>query len=450
MPKMLMLVLALVGATMGAAHAASGPTVAHFTLANGLEVVVVPDHRAPVVTHMIWYKVGAADETAGKSGLAHFLEHLMFKGTDKYPADTFSQTVAEIGGQENAFTSSDYTGYYQRVPREHLKEMMAMEADRITGLKLTDDVVKPELQVVLEEQNMRVANNPSGRLSEQMDAALYLNHPYGRPVIGWRQEIEKLDSTDALDFYRRFYTPNNAIVVIAGDVTPDEVKTMAEETYGKVAPRIAIGPRMRPKEPVQEASRTVTLADARVEQPSVSRIYLVTSSTTAKSGEDEALDVLARVLGSSSTGRLYRTLVVDKGVALNAGAYYSSTALDYGKFGIYASPKPGHTLQDAEAAMDAVVADVIDNGITGEELDRAKNRLIADSVYAQDNQATLARWFGAALATGETVDQVLTWADRIHAVSADAVRDAARRWLDRRWSVTGYLVKNLKPEEKRS
>jgi zinc protease len=449
-PKMLILVLALVGAAIGAAHGASGPNVAHFTLANGLEVVVVPDHRAPVVTHMIWYKVGAADETAGKSGLAHFLEHLMFKGTDKYPADTFSQTVAEIGGQENAFTSSDYTGYYQRVPREQLKKMMAMEADRITGLKLTDDVVRPELQVVLEEQNMRVANNPSGRLSEQMDAALYLNHPYGRPVIGWRQEIEKLDSADALEFYRRFYTPNNAIVVIAGDVTPEEVKTMAEETYGQITPRIAIGPRVRPKEPVQEASRTVTLADPRVEQSSVSRFYLVASSTTAKAGEDEALDVLARALGSSSTGRLYRTLVVDKGIALNAGAYYSSTALDYGKFGVFASPKPEHTLQDVEAAIDAVIADVIDKGITDDELDRAKNRLIADSVYAQDNQATLARWFGAALATGETVDHVRTWADRIHAVNADAVRDAARRWLDRRWSVTGYLVKNLKPEEKRS
>jgi zinc protease len=358
--------------------------------------------------------------------------------------------VAEIGGQENAFTSSDYTGYFQRVPREHLKEMMAMEADRITGLKLTDEVVRPELQVVLEEQNMRVANNPGGRLSEQMDAALYLNHPYGRPVIGWRQEIEKLDSTDAMAFYQRFYTPNNAVVVIAGDVTPDEVKAMAEETYGKIAQRVAIGPRVRPKEPPQEASRTVTLADPRVEQPSVSRSYLVDSSTTAKAGESEALDVLARALGATSSGRLYRTLVIDRGIALNAGAYYSSTALDYGKFGVFGSPKPGHTLQDVESGIDAVIADVIANGITDEELDRAKNRLIADSVYAQDNQATLARWFGAALTTGETVDQVRTWADRIHAVTAESVREAARRWLDRRWSVTGYLVKSVKPEEKRS
>ena len=191
---------------------------------------------------------------------------------------------------------------------------------------------------------MRVANNPVGRLGEQMDAALYLNHPYGRPVIGWRHEIEKLSRDDALAFYRRFYTPNNAVVIVAGDVTADEVKADAEATYGKVAVRAEIDPRQRPMEPVQEAPRTVTLADSRVEQPSVTRDYLVPSETTAKPGESEALDVLAHVLGSGSNSRLYRTLVVDKGIALNAGAYYSSTALDYGKFGVYGAPKPGMTL----------------------------------------------------------------------------------------------------------
>ena len=302
---------------------------------------------------------------------------------------------------------------------------MALEADRITGLVLTDAVVQPELNVVLEEQNMRVANNPAARLGEQMDAALYLNHPYGRPAIGWRHEIEKLDRNDALAFYRRFYTPNNAIVVIAGDVTADEVKADAEETYGKVADRAEINPRHRPKEPVQEAPRTVTLADSRVEQPSVTRDYLVPSETTAKSGESEALDVLAHVLGTGADSRLYRTLVVDKGFALNAGAYYSGTALDYGKFGVYGSPKPGITLHQVEDGMDAVLADVIDHGITAEELDRAKTRLIADAVYAQDNQATLARWYGAALATGQTVDMVRAWPDRIRAVTADAVQQAA-------------------------
>ena len=447
--KILMLVLALAGAAAGSARAA-GPQVADFTLANGLEVVVVPDHRAPVVTHMIWYKVGAADETPGKSGLAHFLEHLMFKGTAKNPGSTFSHQVTESGGQENAFTAGDYTGFFQRVPREHFREVMAFEADRMTGLVLTDDVVRPELNVVLEEQNMRVANNPAARLGEQMDAALYLNHPYGRPVIGWRQEIEKLDREDALAFYRRFYSPNNAIVLVAGDVTADAVKVDAEATYGKVADRGPTNPRQRPMEPVQEAPRTVTLADPRVEQPSVSRYYLVPSETTSKPGESEALDVLAHVLGGGEDSRLYRTLVVDQGVALNAGAFYAGTALDYGRFGLYASPKPGVTLRNLENGIDAVLTDIVDHGVTADELDRAKTRLIADAVYAEDSQATLARWYGAALATGQTVEAVRTWPDRIRAVTADAVQQAARSYLDRRRSVTGYLVQSLQPQESHS
>jgi zinc protease len=444
------IVFALAGAAVAAVPAAAAPDVSHFTLANGLQVVVVPDHRAPVVTHMIWYKVGSADETPGKSGLAHFLEHLMFKGTEKNPGDAFSREVAAIGGQENAFTGSDYTAFFQRVPRDRLKDMMALEADRITGLVLTDDVVRPELSVVLEEQNMRVANNPSARLGQQMDAALYLNHPYGRPVIGWRGEIEKLNRDDALAFYRRYYSPNNAIVVIAGDVTADEVKADAEATYGEVPDSAETNPRLRPKEPAPEAARAVTLADFRVEQPSVSRDYLVPSETTAKPGESEALDVLAHVLGSGEDCLLYRSLVLDKGIALGAGAYYSGTALDYGKFGVYGSPKPGVSLRDVEAGIDAVLADVIDHGVTADELDRAKTRLIADAVYAEDNQATLARWYGSALATGQTVEEVSHWPDRIRAVTADDVQQAARTWLDRRRSVTGYLVKSLQPEEKRS
>jgi len=434
----------------GPAQGGIGAQITNFTLANGLEVVVIPDHRAPVVTHMVWYKVGSADETPGKSGLAHFLEHLMFKGTAKNPSGRFSQVVATIGGQENAFTSADYTGYFQRVPRDELKQMMEFEADRMTGLVLTDDVVRPELNVVLEEQNMRVGNNPAARLGEQMDAALFLNHPYGRPVIGWRHEIEQLDREGALEFYRRFYTPNNAIVVIAGDITPEEVHALAQDTYGKV-PRVAdIKPRLRPQEPAQEAPRTVTLGDPRVTQPSLSRYYLVPSSTTARPGESEALDVLAHILGRGSNSRLYQTLVVEKGVAVNAGASYDGTALDNTRLSIHATPKPDTSLPQLEQAIDAVLADVVENGVSADELERSKNRLIADSVYANDNQRTLAQWYGASLATGATVEQVRTWPDRLRLVSAEAVHEAARHWLDKRRSVTGYLVKDTHPEEKRS
>ena len=441
---------ALLGAFGGTSHASSsGPDIAHFTLANGLEVVVIPDHRTPVITHMVWYRVGAADETPGKSGLAHFLEHLLFKGTKKNPQGLFSQTVATIGGQENAFTSSDYTGYFQRTSREHLKMLMEFEADRMTGLVLTDDVVKPELQVVLEEQNMRVANNPGARLSEQMEAALYLNHPYGRPIIGWRQEIEKLTSEDALAFYRRFYTPNNAVLIVAGDVTADEVKKLAEATYGQVARVTEVAPRVRPQEPVHEAPRTVTLADPRVREPSVQRYYLVPSYTTAKPGESEAIEVLAHILGRGSNSRLYQKLVVEKDIAVNASAGYSGSALDDTRMYVAGTPKSGTSLGQIEDAIDGVLDEVAQGGVTAEEIDRAKTQLIADAVYAQDNQGTLARWYGAALTTGGSVDQVRTWPGRIRAVTAEQVRDAARRWFDKRRSVTGYLVKELQSVEKR-
>jgi zinc protease len=430
--------------------AANGPKVTHFALTNGLEVVVIPDHRAPVVTHMLWYKVGSADETPGKSGLAHFLEHLMFKGTTKNPAGRFSQVVATVGGQENAFTSSDYTGYFQRVPRDKLRAMMEFEADRMTGLVLTDDVVRPELSVVLEEQNMRVANNPAARLGQEMDAALYHNHPYGRPVIGWRHEIERLTREDALAFYHRFYAPNNAILVISGDVSAEQIRAMADDTYGKIPRVTEIAPRVRPQEPAPEAARTVTLADPRVMQPNVSRYYLVPSSTTARPGESEALDVLAHILGRGSNSRIYQALVIGKGIAVNAGASYDGTAVDNTRLSMYGTPKPGTSLTQIEEAIDAVIADIVAKGVTDDELGRAKNRMIADAVYANDNQRTLAQWYGASLATGATVEQVRTWPDRIRLVTADAVRDAARRWLDKRRSVTGYLIKDDAPEEKRS
>jgi zinc protease len=429
---------------------AAPPDIGHFKLDNGLEVVVIPDRRPPVVTHMVWYKVGSADETPGKSGLAHFLEHLLFKGTAKNPVGRFSQTVAFVGGQENAFTAQDYTGYFQRVSKEHLKTLMEFESDRMTGLVLTEAAVAPELKVVLEEQNQRVANNPRARLSEQIDAALYLNHPYGRPVIGWRHEIEKLNREEALAFYKRFYTPNNAVLVIAGDVSTDEIRTLAEATYGKIAKVAEIGPRERPQEPIPVAPRHVTLADARVEQPSLHRAYLVPSATTAKPGESEALDVLAFILGNDTTGRLYRNLVVERELAVGAGGWYQGTSLDATQFGIYGSPKPGVTLSKLEEAVDAVIDDVVATGVTPDEVERAKNRLIANAVYAQDSQSTMARWYGAALTTGSTVEAVQTWPDRLRAVTAEAVNAAAKTWLDKRRSATGYLIKESQREEKRS
>lgn len=424
------------------AAASERQAVTQFKLANGLEVVVIPDHRAPVITHMVWYKVGSADEPPGKSGIAHFLEHLMFKGTEKNPAGRFSQVVATIGGQENAFTSLDYTGYFQRVTREHLPMLMEFEADRMTGLVLTDENVLPERNVVLEEQNQRVANEPGARLGEQIMAALYLNSPYGRPIIGWRHEIEKLTREDALAFYRRFYTPNNAVLVIAGDVTADEVKALAEKTYGQVPRRFEVPERARPQEPPPAAARQVTLADPRVAQPSLQRSYLVPSYATARPGEAEALDVLAYLLGNSSTGHLYRTLVMEQGIASSAGGWYQGTSLDDTRIGLYAQPKPGVTLAKLEEALDATLADVVEKGFSAEQVERAKGRMIADYIYAQDSQSTLARMYGAGLTSGLTVEQIQSRPERLRAVTPQAVLDAAKLYLDTRRSVTGYLVKS--------
>jgi zinc protease len=441
-----------VPATLAQTTVTSDPP-ATFTLGNGLKVVVIPDHRTPVVTQMIWYKVGSADETPGKSGLAHFLEHLMFKGTSKHPAGEFSQTVLRIGGNENAFTSTDYTGYFQRVPRDQLGKMMEFEADRMTGLVLKDENVLPERDVVLEEYNMRVANNPEARLTEQIMAALYLNHPYGRPVIGWHQEIEKLDREDALAFYKRFYAPNNATLVIAGDVDADEVRPMAERTFGVVPPQPAIpAQRLRPQEPTPIAPRTVTFSDPRVEQPKVSRYYLVPSATTAAAGEGPALDVLAQLLGGGSNSYLYRALVVDKPLAVNANAGYQGTALDPTQFTISVAPKPGIGFAQVEQAVDDVIANLAQNTVPSADLERVKTQLIAEAIYAQDNQATLARWYGAALTTGLSIEDIRSWPARVRAVTAEQVRAAAQKWLDKKRSVTGYLIKDTTPkrEEKRS
>jgi zinc protease len=444
------LVIALLVVLALPAQRAQAAQVTQFALANGMQVVVIPDRRTPVVTHMLWYRVGAADEPPGKSGIAHFLEHLMFKGTAKNPAGRFSQRLAAIGGQENAFTSNDYTGYFQRTAREHLGELMDFEADRMTGLVLAEDIIKSERDVILEERNQRVENEPGARLAEQVSAAQFLNHPYHKPVIGWRHEMETLNREDALTFYKRFYAPQNAVLVVAGDVTPDEVRTLAERTYGKIAHNGGAEVRQRPQEPPQIAERRVTFADPRVAQPSFQRSYLVPSHATAKDGEDHALDLAAHILGGGSNSRLYRALVQGQRIATSAGAWYSGTSLDATRMGVYGTPAAGNTLEKVESAVDAVIADFLDKGPTAEELERSKSRMVADYVYALDNQSTLARMYGAALTTGSTVADVQATPDRLKAVTAEQVRDAARRYFDKRRSVTGYLVKEAAREEKKS
>jgi len=413
----------------------------HGKLDNGLEVVVVPDTRAPVVTHMVWYRVGAADEPQGKSGIAHFLEHLMFKGTEKVPPGEFSKIVARLGGQDNAFTSQDITSYFQRVAKEKLPQVMEMESDRMANLRLDEKDVLTERKVIMEERRSRVDNDPGSLLQEQIMASLYLAHPYHNPVIGWETEIRKLERADALAFYKRFYAPNNAILVVTGDVAPEEVMALAKETYGKIPANPEVGAlRVRPAEPEPLTERRVILRDGRVGQATFERYYLAPSATTGAEGEPEALQVLARIIGSSATSRVYNTLVRDEKKASSASAWYSGIALDMGRFGFYAVAAGDMKLEDIEASMDRVIEDVIRNGVTPEELERAKTGEIANLIYASDSQQSLAHTYGWNLATGRTIADVETRQDRLMAVTREQVQAVAAKYLDRKRSVTGYLI----------
>ncbi len=413
-------------------------------LDNGLAVVVIPDRRAPVVTHMIWYRNGSADDPLGKSGIAHFLEHLMFKGTDSHPKGALSEAVAEIGGQENAFTSYDYTAYYQRVAKQHLGEMMAFEADRMTGLRLTDEIVAPERDVVLEERRMHCDADPGAQLSEAVQAALFTHHPYGAPIIGWGHEIEGLTREDALAYYRRFYTPENAILIVAGDVEPEDALALAREHYGSIPARGEAPKRVRPREPAHVARRLVTVNDEKVEQPSWQRCYIVASHATGAPGETEALELLAHLLGGGQTSLLYRELVLERKQAVAIGAYYMGAALDDTRFYLYGMPAPGVSLPELDAAVDRVLAKFLAEPLEAEVLERAKTRLVAEAIYAQDSQVALARWYGSSLATGQTIAYIQAWPDKIEATTAEAVKAAARAWLDKRRAVVGFL---LPPED---
>ncbi|MFE1600685.1 M16 family metallopeptidase [Methylobacterium sp. ID0610] len=425
---------------------AGGPEVASFTLDNGLDVVVIPDHRAPVATHMIWYRNGSADDPLGQSGIAHFLEHLMFKGTEKHPVGAFSKAVSSLGGQENAFTSFDYTAYFQRVARDNLKTMMEFEADRMTGLVLDDAVVAPERDVVLEERRMRVETDPSAQLSEAMAASLFVHHPYGIPIIGWMHEIEDLNRGHALAYYQRFYTPENAILVVAGDVTGDEVRRLAEATYGQVAPRGERPVRLRPREPEPRAARRLSVADPKVEQPTLQRLYLTPSSITARDGEGHALELLAEVMGGGPTSYLYRSLVMEQGIAVNAGAWYMGSAMDDTRFSVYAVPAEGVSLEKLEEAVDAALRRLPAEALAPEAVERAKTRLVAETVYSSDSQSSLARIYGSALAIGESIEEVRRWPTDIEAVEADRLAAVAERYLVPARSVTGYLTKAREAE----
>ncbi|VDC32745.1 M16 family metallopeptidase [Pseudogemmobacter humi] len=422
------------------ALAARAETVTAFTLENGLDVVVIEDHRAPVVVQMIWYRAGAADEAAGKSGIAHFLEHLMFKGTDKVPAGQFSATVEAHGGDDNAFTSWDYTAYFQRISADRLEMVMEMEADRMRNLRLDDAVVLTERQVILEERAQRTDSDPGALLGEQMRAALFMNHRYGIPIIGWRHEIAQLTRADALDWYGKYYAPNNATLVIAGDVTPDQVRALAEKHYGPIAPSDAIVPRNRPQEPPHLAERRIALADERVSDPYVYRSYLAPERNPGDQRKAAALAILAELLGGNGqTSVLARALQFDAQVAVWSSAFYDGTSLDDGTFGLYVVPAPGVSLAEAEAAMDAVLEKFLADGPDPAAFERIKTRIRAAEIYARDDAHGLARLYGEELSIGLGLLDIQGYTAVLDSVSIGDVMEAAREVLNRDNAVTGWL-----------
>ncbi|MCH8858451.1 MAG: insulinase family protein [Proteobacteria bacterium] len=409
-----------------------------YTLDNGMMIVVVPDRRAPVVTHMVWYRVGGIDDPPGLSGVAHFFEHLMFKGTDKTPPGELSRIIARNGGQDNAFTSHDYTAYFQRIASDRLRLMMELEADRMVNLNLSEENVATEREVVREERRLRTDSNPTARAQEQIYAALYLSHPYGRPVVGWDEEIQNIGREEAIRFYNTHYAPNNATLIVVGDVDPEEVLALAREIYGPIPAR-ELEPRAPLENPPRLAETRIDIEDPDLRLPALMRVYRVPSYGNGDAGVAESLNVMTTILGGGATSRLYRELVVERQLAVSAGAWYSGTARDAADLGVYAYPRDGVSFDELEAAMDEIIDGMKTATPEPGEFTRVKTRLIAAYTYAQDSQYLQSRDYGTALSIGLTVEDVEEWPNRIEAVTPENVQQAAQDYLIRKEAVTGRL-----------
>ncbi|MBE9555305.1 MAG: insulinase family protein [Proteobacteria bacterium] len=410
-----------------------------FTLANGMQVVVVSNHRAPVVTHMVWYRAGAMDQAAGRTGAAHLLEHLMFKGTEANPDGVFSDIVARNGGRENAFTSQDFTGYFQSVAADRLELMMELEADRMVNLVMSQKDIDTEREVVREERRSRTDNDPGSRLNEQATAAFFMNHPYGNPVIGWDHEIQALTRDDLMGFYRSWYAPNNAILVVVGDVTMDQVRPLAEKFYGPIQAR-DLPARIDWHEPKATAAQRVTLVDPQVRQPSLTRRYRAPGYVYGNTEHAFPLEVLADILGGGTTSRMYRSLVVEQKIAAGAGAWYNPTSRGPTSIGFYGTPQPGGALEPVEAAIEAEIEKLLRDGVTEEEVRRSIARLQAEAIYVRDSLRAPAQVLGGALMIGMTVEEIEAWPERIGMVTAEAINAAARAVLSGDASITTLLL----------
>ncbi|MDB5477567.1 MAG: peptidase [Alphaproteobacteria bacterium] len=395
------------------------------TLKNGLQVVVLPNHRAPVVTHMLWFKAGAMDDPWGVSGIAHFLEHLMFKGTKLHPEGDYSKIISRMGGEENAMTTYDFTAYYATVGKEYLEEIIQLESDRLANWQVTDEQVARERQVILKERQQRTENDPVAAFFENVNALLYTNYPYQRPVIGWRSEMEKLSRTDAENFVKTHYAPNNAILVVSGDVTLADVTVLAEKYYGKLPPRDI--PKRAFGETIQlESRRLIESTSPLVKETIWSRHRLVPPARPQNIADSDALLVLDKILGDNRIGRLYRRLVVKDKIATSASISFDPDGIGPQRFALAATPAPDIALDKIEQAMNDEIDRLVTLGVSEDEVKKAAGALEIEAVYARDSVMGPAMAVGSALTSGLDLATIEAWPKRMQNVTKAQVDKAAK------------------------
>ncbi len=410
--------------------------VTEYALGNGLRIVVIEDHRAPLVLNAVVYTVGGADESPGKTGLAHFFEHLMFKGTAKYPQDSFDSLMDESGAERNAFTSLDTTVYYERADVALLEQLIDLEADRMQNLVLTDDVLNTERKVVQEERRLRTDSDAVGTAFEKVYATLFKVHPYGRPIVGWPEDVAKLTLDDAMTFYRTHYMPSKAILLVVGDVLPADVHKLALKYFGPLQNPPATPQVQRPDEPRHNKAERLELEDARISDPIFSRTYNTGLNRKITARDAAAFSVLSSILGANSQSRLVKQLVTRSFTASEAGASFGGSTDDFGLFRIYATPRSGVDVLDLEKRIDAILQDIQKNGISADELQDAKNTSEAKDIYMRDNPVG----FGIAVAGVVASGHKISYVDDVHAavlkLTTDDIRKAAQSALDPLQSVT--------------
>jgi zinc protease len=412
------------------------------TLPNAMQVVVVENPRTPAVTHMVWYRIGGGDEVLGESGLAHYLEHLMFKGTDLVAPGDFSKKVKSWGGNDNAFTSWDFTAYFQTVPKDKLKSVMIMEADRMRNLNFDDADALTERDVVIEERKQRTDSNPMAQLDEAMRAALFVNHPYARPIIGWDHELQQLTPAAAREFYHKYYAPKNAILVISGDVVAKDVFQEAALIYGKIENDGALSRPQWPSVPFMYGTKMVEHKHESIRQPIYRKTYRVPGM-----GQDYnaalACGIAENIIGGN-TGKLYQSLVVDKKLVSSISFRYGGVSVSDSTLSIGATPKDDVTFDQIAVGIQDVFNNIIENGITDEDVQKAVSQLQDESVYERDSLTGPAMMIGYQLVSGLELDQIENWANDIESVTADDVRAVVQNYLvpsaDKYHAVTGYLM----------